>query len=184
MTATAIRRTLIVPLLLGLLAACSNAAPAKPAGDSGAGNAGAGNAGAGKPTSGGGGGASLADAAAKVTDGCTVMPMDLAAQIVPGGQVVAQPAPIPVRCTYTNNTSVLEITVSGYDTGGPVNGAEQIPGLAAGGYLERPLPDDAYLTVLLTPDHGEVYVEIAGHDGKDHKDEAIAVAQRVLAALH
>ena len=48
--------------------------------------------------------------------------------------------------------------------------------------------DDAYLTVYLSEDgygSGEVlYVEIAGHDGKDHRDDAIAVATAVLAKLH
>jgi hypothetical protein len=172
------RPTLILPLVLGLLAACGSAAPAKLPGNPG---------GAGRPAStstGGSGGASLVDAASKIKDPCTVTPMELAAQIVPGGQVVGQPSPFPPRCTYTNNTSVLEITIGAYDTGGPVTGAEQIPGLAAGGYLTRPTPDDAYLTVLLAPDQGELYVEVAGHDGKDHKDDAVAVAQRILAALH
>ena len=41
--------------------------------------------------------------------------------------------------------------------------------------------DDAYLTVYLSEDgygSGEIiYVEIAGHDGKDHRDDAIAVAK-------
>jgi len=29
-----------------------------------------------------------------------------------------------------------------------------------------------------------LHVEVAGHDGKDHKDDAIAVARDILARLH
>jgi hypothetical protein len=58
------------------------------------------------------------------------------------------------------------------------------PGLAAGGYFERLAPGDAYLTVLLTPDSGALYVEISAPDGRDHKDDTIAVAHRVLDQLH
>jgi hypothetical protein len=136
------------------------------------------------PTAAGTAGASLVAAAAKVTDVCSLMPADLAAKLVPGASPPQSQKFAPFKCTITNGTSVLEVTLGAYDTGGPVNGAELIPGLAAGGYFERlGGPDDAYLTVLLSQDQGELYVEVAGHDGKDHKDDAIAVAQYILARL-
>jgi len=54
-------------------------------------------------------------------------------------------------------------------------------------YLERLDPSskgDIYLTVILGKDpHGLLHVELAGHDGKDHKDDAIAVARDVLRQL-
>ncbi len=85
---------------------------------------------------------------------------------------------------------MLEITI---ETGiivpvDPVNGAEFIPGLAEGGYLERLDPHsrgDTYLTVILGKDpKGLLHVEVAGHDGKDHKEDAIAVAREILSRLH
>ena len=113
-----------------------------------------------------------------------MFPKDLAAQLIAGGSFSEEPSPVPPKCTYSNGTSVLELTIGAFDSGGPVAGAETISGLAAGGYLEKPDPDDAYLTVLLSPDHGAIYVELAGHDGKDHRDDVITVARKVLATLH
>ncbi len=47
---------------------------------------------------------------------------------------------------------------------------------------------DTYLTVILGKDENDtnrnLHVEVAGHDGKDHKDDAIAVAREILAHLH
>ena len=133
-------------------------------------------------------GAAIAEAAAKITDACILMPADLVKKIVPNAN-----APIseqnPRRCSISNGTSVLELTI---ETGtivpvDPINGAEFIPGLAEGGYLERLDPyskGDIYLTVILGKDpKGLLHVEVAGHDGKDHKDDAIAVARDVLRQL-
>ena len=134
---------------------------------------------------GGGSDASYAAAAAKVTDACTVMPTALAEKIVPGGAAPVSEK-FPLRCSVSNGTSVLEITI---ETGmitptDPITGAEFISGLAQGGYLERLDPvarGDTYLTVILGKDpNGLLHVEVAGHDGKDHKDDAIAVAREVL----
>ncbi|MGH2967275.1 MAG: hypothetical protein ACRDMH_18100 [Solirubrobacterales bacterium] len=61
---------------------------------------------------------------------------------------------------------------------------EPSPGLAEGAYLQTQFVDDSYLQVILTKDRGALYVEVADHDGKDHKNDAIAVAQAVLAQLH
>jgi len=166
------KRTLIVVLLTNLLlSACAPAQTPQPASQPP------------PPTTGDAAGSSLVAAAAKVTDVCTLVPADLAATLIPGASPPQSQTFPPLRCTITNGTSVLEVTLSAYDTGGPVKGAEFIPGLAEGGYLERPVADDAYLTVLLDTDQGALYVEVAGHDGQDHKDDAIAVANEILARL-
>ena len=130
-----------------------------------------------------------AASAAQVTDACTLLPPpELLKKIVPGANA-PQGEQYPRRCSVSNGTLVLEITI---ETGmivsvDPVNGAEFVPGLAAGGYLERLDPydkGDTYLTVILGKNpRGLLHVEVAGHDGKDHKDEAISVARDILTAL-
>ena len=133
-------------------------------------------------------GSSLAAAAARVTDMCSLMPADLVKKIVPNADAPIRDQ-ILKRCSVSNGTSVLEITL---ETGAitptdPVNGAEFVPGLALGGYLERLDPKDrgdTYLTVILGKDpNGVLHVEVAGHDGKDHKDDAVAIARDILAHL-
>jgi len=135
-----------------------------------------------------GNGSSYAANAANVNDACPLMPADLVKKIVPNANAPTREQ-YPRRCNISNGTSVLEITI---ETGiatpvDPVNGAEFVPGLADGGYLERLDPHsrgDTYLTVILGKDpRGLLHVEVAGHDGKDHKDDAIAVAQDILAHL-
>jgi hypothetical protein len=123
--------------------------------------------------------------AAKVTDACTLMPPELVKKIVPAANA-PQSEQYPRRCSVSNGTSVLEITIetSMIIPVDPINGAEFVPGLAEGGYLERLDPyakGDIYLTVILGKDpKGLLHVEVAGHDGKDHKDDAIAVARDIL----
>ena len=133
-------------------------------------------------------GPSVASAAAKVTDMCSLMPADLVKKTVPNADAPIRDQ-ILKRCSVSNGTSVLEITL---ETGvitptDPVNGAEFVPGLALGGYLERLDPKDrgdTYLTVILGKDpNGLLHVEVAGHDGKDHRDDAIAIAKDILAHL-
>jgi len=46
-----------------------------------------------------------------------------------------------------------------------------------------PGPDETYVTVRLSPDQGGLYVDISDPSGTDRKDDAIAVAQAVLAAI-
>jgi len=143
-----------------------------------------------QPTTGGdGAGSTFAASAAKIKDACTVMPADLVQKIVPGA-LAPQSSQYPTRCSVSNGKSVLEITI---ETGiitptDPIKGAEFISGLADGGYLERLDPvsrGDTYLTVILGKDpNGLLHVEVTGHDGKDHKDDAIAVARDILARLH
>ena len=83
----------------------------------------------------------------------------------------------------SNQVQVLEIKITG-DSIDTVPGAEHVPGIAADAFLERPVEDDAYLTVVLGRDPDAVlYVEVAGHDGKDHKQDAIDVANAIIAKL-
>ena len=148
------------------------------------------SAGKGQPTTDGSStGPSLAAAAATVNDMCGLLPADLVKKIVPDADAPIRDQ-ILKRCSVSNGTSVLEITL---ETGiitptDPVNGAEFVPGLALGGYLERLDPKDrgdTYLTVILGKDpNGLLHVEVAGHDGKDHKDDAIGVARDILERLH
>ena len=171
-------RALLLALLTGLLfSACSRKQTAQPAGRSQS------------PPNAGAGGTDLASAAAKVTDACGLIPAELAQQLVPGA-APPQGERFPPRCTVGNGKSALEITIDpGPDE--PVNGAEFIPGLASGGYLERLDPvsrGDVYLTVILGKDasgmNHNLHVEVAGHDEKDHKEDALAVAREILARLH
>jgi hypothetical protein len=125
---------------------------------------------------------------AKLEDVCSLMPADFVQRLVPGAYPSTSER-YPLRCTVRNDTSALQIT---FDTGpdDPINGAEFISGLAKGGYLERLDPHergDVYLTLILGKDENDInhnlHVEVAGHDGKDHKDDAIAMARDILAHL-
>src|SRR6059036_3428578 len=85
-----------------------------------------------------GNGSSYAANAANVNDACPLMPADQVKKIVPNANAPTREQ-YPRRCNISNGTSVLEITI---ETGiatpvDPVNGAEFVPGLADGGYLER-----------------------------------------------
>lgn len=140
------------------------------------------------PSSSDGAGSAYASAVAKLDDACPLMPPDLVQRLVPRANAPTMER-YPLRCTVRNDLSALEIT---FDTGPdePVPGAEFVAGLAKGGYLERLDPHDRgdiYLTVILGKDENDInrnlHVEVAGHDGKDHKDDAIAIARAVLAKL-
>lgn len=136
---------------------------------------------------GGGDGAALVEAANAVTDWCTLMPSDLASDLVPDASD-PQSAEFPSRCTVSNGVSVLEITYQSFVVAEMGPGAETISGIAESAWLEPDYPvDDAYLTVILSSDPsagGTLYVEVAGHDSIDHGDDAIAVAQAVIAELN
>jgi len=130
---------------------------------------------------------SYAAHAEKLTDVCTLLPPELVKQIVPAANA-PQSEQYPRRCSVSYGTSILEIAI---ETGmivpvDPVNGAEFVPDLAVGGYLERLDPHaqgDTYLTVILGKNpRGLLHVEVAGHDGK-HTDDAIAVARAILERL-
>jgi len=116
------------------------------------------------------------------------MPADYVQKLIPGASAPTKER-YPLRCTVRNDKSALEIT---FDTGPdePIKGADFIAGLAKDAYLERLDPvsrGDVYLTVILGKDDTDInrnlHVEVAGHDGKDHKDDAIAVARDILSHL-
>lgn len=139
-------------------------------------------------TNGTGSGSSYAAAVAKLTDACPLMPADYVQKLIPGASAPTKER-YPLRCTVRNDKSALEIT---FDTGPdePIKGADFIAGLAKAAYLERLDPvsrGDVYLTVILGKDDTDInrnlHVEVAGHDGKDHKDDAIAVARDILSHL-
>jgi len=145
------------------------------------------------PSGGGGGGggsdgAALAAAANAVTDWCTLMPADLVAELVPG-EAILQAEEFPSRCTASNQVQALQVSYQG--SSGAERGADatSIPGIAEDAWLEPSYPvDDAYLTVILGPDpnglgSATLYVEMSGHDGIDHGDDAVAVAKAVIAQL-
>jgi hypothetical protein len=139
-------------------------------------------------TNGTGSSSSYAAAVAKLIDACPLMPADYVQKLVPGASAPTKER-YPLRCTVRNDKSALEIT---FDTGpdDPIKGADFIAGLAKAAYLERLDPvsrGDVYLTVILGKDDTDInrnlHVEVAGHDGKDHKDDAIAVARDILSHL-
>jgi hypothetical protein len=128
-------------------------------------------------------------AAAKVTDVCPLVPAKWVKTLVPGAGAPMSER-YPPRCTFGNGKSAIGVA---FDNGpaDPINGADKVPGLGEAAYLERLDPSsrgDVYLTVMLGQDSNEnnqnMHVEVAGHDGKDHRDDAIAVAREVLAQLH
>jgi hypothetical protein len=50
--------------------------------------------------------------------------------------------------------------------------------------LQEQLADDAYVQVQVTKDPVTIlYVEVAGNDGKSHKDDAVNVAKAILAKV-
>jgi len=136
-----------------------------------------------------GSGSPYAAAVAKLTDVCPLMPTEYVQKLAPGAYAPTNER-YPLRCTVRNDKSALEIT---FDTGPdePIKGADSIAGLAKAAYLERLDPHDrgdVYLTVILGKDENDInrnlHVEVAGHDGKDHKDNAIAIARDILSHLH
>lgn len=181
----------IVPLAWLALAGCSPKQDARPEGQTQ-------SAGAGQPqpasqasgaSSSQAQGTSYGAAAAKLTDMCSLAPAKLVQTLVPNAGPPEKER-YPLRCTFGNGKNAMGLTI---DNGppDPINGADAVSGLGQAAYLERLDPSsrgDPYLTVILGPDANgnnyNLHVEVAGHDGKDHKDDAIAVAREVLAQLH
>jgi hypothetical protein len=176
-----------------LVAACAGAPSSQPPNQSQAARQSQAQGPSQAPSSGGGGGgsggAALAAAAKAVTDWCTVMPADLAAQLVPGA-ADPQSGEFPSNCTVSNQVQALQITYQGFSGVEPDPAASNISGLGEHAWLAVGYPaDDAYLTVILYTDPNglgasTLYVEMAGHDGIDHGDDAVAVAKAVIAQLH
>ena len=127
-------------------------------------------------------GGSLVDAARAVTDACAVTPMDLIAPLVPGASS-SQASASPSRCTVTNQVQTVEITIAPDDAVDAPAQAETVSDLGVAAYLQTKGPDDAVLKVVLDPSGGAIYVHVAGHDGRDHAEDAVAIARAVLARL-
>ena len=130
---------------------------------------------------------SYAAAAEKVTDVCTLIPAEYITRLIPNAFRPSSER-YPRQCTIRNNLSALQVSIdTGFVPVDPIQGAEFIPGLADGGYLEHLSPNsqgDVYLTVILGKDpKALLHVEVAGHDGKDHRDDAIAIARDILTRL-
>jgi hypothetical protein len=180
------RQPLIIPLVWLALAACSRQQNARPEGQGqSAGTVHAQPASQAPATA---SGTSYGAAAAKLTDMCPLAPTKLVQTLVPNAGAPEKER-YPLRCTFGNGKNALGLTI---DNGppDPINGADAVSGLGQAAYLERLDPHargDVYLTVVLGPDANgtnyNLHVEVAGHDGKDHKDDAIAVARKVLAQL-
>jgi hypothetical protein len=79
---------------------------------------------------------------------------------------------------------VLEITVGGYDAVDPLNPAETLSGLGITAYYQaQQTPMMRISGSSSARIRAPLYVEVAGHDGKDNKADAMAVAQYALAHL-
>jgi hypothetical protein len=187
------KRAVAVGLAGLMLSACGASATNPPAGASQPGGASQ-AAGQSQPAAqtqapaGGGGGSTLVDAAAKVTDVCTLVATDLAAKVVPSAPPPQSQKFPPRQCTFFDGKVQLQVTLASADTdvggGVPPLGTVPVPGLGAGATVVHPGPDETYLTVRLSPDQGGLYIDISDPSGADRTDDAIAVAQGVLAAIH
>jgi len=170
------RRALILSLFIGLLVACSTS----PAAESEGGSVPA--AASQLESAGGGGGSDLVAAALAITDVCTVLPTDLVAEIVPDGGP-PEGEQFPPRCSVYGSTSVVQITLSPYDAVDPLDPAETVSGLGTTAYLQRADAQHGYIKVILSPDAGALYVEVVSDNERDPGEDAIAVAEAVLAML-
>ena len=179
-------------LLMGLLLAVALAACSRGPGSTAApGGSAASPGGVGAPSAssaggggGGGGGPGTAAAlAAAAKDACSLMPVDAVKAILPKAAAPA-PEPEPFRCSMGDGTGVVEISfdatsLTSLET---LNPCEPVSGVGVSACLQEQTTDDAYLQVLASSDPiAIVYVEVAGHDGKSHRDDAINVAKAVLA---
>ena len=130
-------------------------------------------------------GGSLVDNAAKVTDVCSLLPIDLVAKLVPDAREPQSQTFPPLNCTVSNGANVVVVTLGARDTGArdAGQGTEPVPGLGAGARVEQLGPGDTFLTVFLTPDTGTLNVEITDPSGTAHTNYAVEIAQRILAGL-
>ena len=139
------------------------------------------------PGGGGGGGTGAADAAAKVTDTCTVMPVDLVRTYVPKAAAPVTDSAYH-QCTMSDGKASIQLTLlAGFGPVDPPNPAQTVGDLGQRAWLQEQTADDAYLVIDLGPtqtgSYQTLYVEYAGHDGKGHAQDATAIAKATLAAL-
>jgi hypothetical protein len=175
-------------VLVFVLAGCSTQSGAPgdvPTGSQTASNGGGATSGpattSGTPADGGG---SLAEAAAKVTDWCALIPNDVVARFAPSAPPAAA-GTYPGECGASNGVGALDFRyTTGFGAFETPSGAEPIPGLAQGAYVNRPSQDEVELTVALQADpEVSLFIDVAGHDGKDHTDDAVDIAKAIIAKL-
>ena len=119
-----------------------------------------------------------------MTDWCALLPNDLILKFAPGAPPASK-GTYPGECGASNGNAALDFRYeTGFGAYSVPAGAETIPGLGQGAYFDRPTPDEIELWVALQADPDvELFIDMAGHDGKDHKADAIAFAQAIIAKL-
>jgi hypothetical protein len=143
-----------------------------------------GGAGGGGASGGAGGGASVAAAAAQVKDWCALIPADIIATFAPSAPPVSA-GTYPGECGASNGVSALDFQYTTGFNGSLPAGAENVPNVGQYAYLDRPSKDEVELWVALSSDSDRgLFIDLAGHDGKDHTAEAVAIANAILAKLH
>jgi hypothetical protein len=189
------------PLCLGaialLAAACATAAPTGGGGGATPGSGGGSTPGGGGATAstgsgggtggGGNGGAAVAEAAAKLTDVCAVMPKAAILALVPDAGAPASDGAYH-QCTMSNGKTAVQITISGgFGEPDPPNPGEAVGDLGQKAWIQEQTVDDAYLVIFLgvtgTGSYESLFLEYAGHDGKAHRNDAIGIAKATIAAL-
>jgi hypothetical protein len=182
--AHAVMRLVSVAILSLVVAACSGtgSTPSPAAGQSGGGQPAASASGGGGTA----GGANAAEALSKVKDTCSLMPQDIVKQVLPKAAAPA-PEPEPFKCSMGDGNGVVEISVDANSLTKleTLNPCQPVSGVGLSACLQEQQPDDAYLQVLVGSASSDaiLYVEVAGHDGKSHKDDAINVAKAILAKV-
>jgi hypothetical protein len=113
------------------------------------------------------------------------MPKDLVLRFAPEAKPPIEEKLGSVSCVMGAPKGGIQIT---FDTGpypspGPV--AKAISGIGGGGSVERldsTSPGDVYLSISLG-DNYNLRVEVTVHDGKDHEEDALAIARAVIGQL-
>ena len=171
-----------------VLVACSNKDKASSSGSSSPRSSASGTASSPSPR-----GTGIPDAVAvlqqKLDNACSLLPAATVAKLVPDGGK-PEGVKFPLRCAVYGKQAALEIA---FDTGPKESGTgpESVDGLGESAAIERLNPKDkgdVYLTIVLGTDKNgtnhNLHVEVSGHDGKEHKDDAIGLAREVIAQLH
>lgn len=186
------RRLLAIMVLVPLFAACSGQGggaggatqPAQATSNGGGATPGAGGGGA--TAASGGGGASLAAAAAKVTDWCALIPSDVIARFAPSAPPAAKGV-YPGECGASNGVGALEFRyVTGFGPFEIPSGSYSKPmsGVGQAAYYDNPTVDEIELYVALQLDpEVSLFIDVAGHDGKDHQADAVDIANSIIAKL-
>jgi len=179
----------LVVIVILVIAACSGGSGAAESGSTAsqaASNGSEATSNAGQASSGpvAGGAASLADAAAKVTDWCTFIPMEVIARFAPSAPPAAS-GTYPGECGASNGVGALDFRyITGFGAFAIPAGAELVSDLGQGAYVDRPSKDEVELYVALQADpEVSLFIDVAGHDGKDHTQDAVDIAKSIITEL-